>query len=124
MGDAYALPSGYAGKKAAEAGAVVHNSSMLLLQAKQINIDKQSIVATDGDRDFYVFIPKTTPMRVPQEGEFLIAENKGRQLVLEGVAESEGAIKTPGAWNLSCRSLDIRVGGQGAWIPLRPGWSF
>ena len=97
---------------------------MLLLKAKSVDIGMQTIEATDGRQVFHVYIPKTTPLRVPEEGEFLVAKNEGRQLVLQGVVGTEGEIKIPGAWNLSCKTANVLINGRQAWIPTSPGWSF
>lgn len=97
---------------------------MLILQAKKINMEKQTLTATDGRKEFHVFIPRSTPQRTPEAGEFVIVGKAGKQFILEGVVEAGGGIQKPGAWNLYCKSLNIQVDGREAWIPSSPGWAF
>ena len=98
--------------------------SMLILKAAEVNVENQTIEGTDGVRQMHVYIPKRTPLRVPQIGEWFECENISQKLILKGVINSSGIQQKPGAWNLECKTIEINVNGRNAWVPLSPGWSF
>ena len=97
---------------------------MLILKCAEINIEEQTITGTDGVRQMHVYIPKRTPLRVPEAGEWFEAEDVRQHLVLKGVISSSGITQKPGAFNLECKSLEIEVDGSRAFIPSCPGWAF
>ena len=101
-----------------------HNKTMLILKAAEVNIDNQTITGTDGVRQMHVYIPKRTPLRVPQVGEWFEAEDVGRALILKGVINNAGIQQKPGAFNLDCKTIEIEVDGARAFIPTSPGWAF
>lgn len=97
---------------------------MLILQAKSVDIDNQTVTATDGVRQMYVYIPKRNPIRVPQPGEWFEAENIGRRLVVKTSITSDGSRATPGAFNLSAAALNVTVNGDPVFFLSGPGYAF
>ena len=97
---------------------------MLLLQARKIDIDNQTIQATDGVRQMFVYIPKRNPIMVPQEGGFFEAENIGKRLVVKNCITSEGAARIPGAFTLEASKLNVTVDGSPLFWITEPGYVF